>query len=141
MLHKKLIIGRWEVDFLFAPDGYDTEEALTYLYYADAPDYILRQAYHVLEDNNQNTGFTFSNQDTKEAVVVIGPYTSGDEFINTLCHEVHHLAVAIADSLGIDLDKETPAYLQGDTTMELAQIICKLGCKKCSKKSKPLKAE
>ena len=129
------------MDFLFAPDGYDTEEALTYLYYADAPDYILRQAYHVLEDNSPNTGFTFSNQDTKEAVIVIGPYTSGDEFINTLCHEVHHLAVAIADSLGIDLDKETPAYLQGNTTMELAQIICKLGCKKCSRNPKPLKAE
>lgn len=75
MIHRNLMIGKWIIDFLFAPDGYDTEEALTYLYDADASDYILKKAYHILESNKHNTGFTFSNPDLKMAVVVIGPTT------------------------------------------------------------------
>lgn len=132
MEHKNLTIGRWNVDFLFAPDEYDTEEALTYLYYADASDHIMRKAYHILEANQENTGFTFTNKDSREAVVVIGPTSSGKEFINTLCHEVYHVAVAIAEGLGVSLSGENPAYITGESMMELAQIICKLGCQECN---------
>lgn len=60
--------------------------------------------------------------------VVIGPTTSAAQFQNTLVHEIHHLAVAVADSLGVDLEGETPAYLAGDSAMSLADIICRLGC-------------
>lgn len=136
MIHEKLNIGRWEVDFLFAPDGYETEEALAYLYYADASDTIMRRAYQMMESENLNTGFTFTNQESKLAVVVIGPTSSEEEFINTLCHEVHHLAVAIAEGLGFSLDSEGPAYLNGDSMMELTKIICTLGCKRCNRKRK-----
>lgn len=132
MIHERLKIGRWKVDFLFAPDGYDTEEALTFLYDADASDHILRQAYHILEDNIPNTGFTFTNQEMKEAIVVIGPSTSGDEFINTLCHEMYHVAAAIASNLGVSLSGEKPAYIMGDSVEELTRIICRLGCEECN---------
>ena len=131
MIHEELKIGRWHVDFLFAEEEYDTEEGLTYLYDADASDYILVKAYHIMEDNNLNTGFTFTNKDLKEAVIVIGPTTSGDEFINTLCHEIYHLAAAIGESLGVKLDGEKPAYIAGDSMMELTKIICRLGCQDC----------
>ena len=133
MIHKSINIGRWNIDFLFADDEYDTEEALTYLYDADASDHILRKAYHILEDNEINTGFTFTNQDMKEAVVVIGPTSSGNEFVNTLCHEMYHVATAIAEGLGINLREETPAYMMGDSVSELTKMICKLGCDKCHK--------
>ena len=44
MTHKKLYIGRWEVDFLFAgEEDYDTEEVLEYAYECGASDYALRQ--------------------------------------------------------------------------------------------------
>ena len=132
MIHKKLKIGRWVVHFLFAPDGYNTEEGLTYLYNADASDYILVKACHILEDNEDNTGFTFTNQDMREAVVVIGPTTSGEEFINTLSHEIHHVAVAIADSLGVALDSESPAYIMGDSMRDIAEVVCSLGCSHCN---------
>ena len=131
MIHRQLHIGRWDVDFLFAPDGYDTEEALTYLYDADASDYILIKAYHILEDNKYNTGFTFTNPDMMTAVVVIGPTSSGKEFINTLCHEMYHVASAIADKLGLDYKGEEPAYIIGGSAMELASTICELGCSRC----------
>lgn len=45
---------------------------------------------------------------------------------------MHHLAVAIAESLGYDLDSEVPAYVAGDATMALIETICELGCPHCN---------
>ena len=87
-----------------------------------------------MDSERLNTGFTFTDQDSHCAVVVIGPTASGEEFIDTLSHEIHHLAVAIASSLGIDLEGETPAYLVGDMTRELAKTICEFGCRRTEDK-------
>lgn len=45
--------------------------------------------------------------------------------------EIPHLAVAIAKSLGVNLEGETPAYISGDSARELAGIVCELGCDQC----------
>ena len=132
MIHRSLNIGRWNIDFLFAPKGYDIEETLTYLYFADASDDVLVSAFHIMESEENNTGFTFTNQLSKTAVVVVGPSDDGDEFINTLCHEMYHLAVAIAEGLNLDLSDESPAYILGDSIQQLTEAICKLGCSKCN---------
>lgn len=63
--------------------------------------------------------------------MAIGPTTSGAEFQDTLVHEVHHLAVAIAAELGIDLESESPAYIAGDSARALADVVCELGCRHC----------
>lgn len=85
-----------------------------------------RMFLHYIKD--MNTGFTYSNPRDREAVVVVGPASSSDEFLNTLVHEIHHLAVAIASELGVRLDGEIPAYLSGDTILELAEVVYLLGC-------------
>ena len=82
-----------------------------------------------MEEGSPNTGFTYTNARVFRAVVCIGPTTSGGEFQNTLTHEIHHLAVAIARELGVDLEGETPAYLAGDTMRSFADVVCKLGCR------------
>ena len=125
------MIGRWRVEFYFAPDGYEVDELLDRLYDMGANAGIMRQAMTLMESEQPNTGFTFPNPYEYEAMVVVGPTTSGDEFVNSLVHEVHHLAVAIAKELGIDLESETPAYIAGDSARELASIICRLGCSHC----------
>ena len=132
MLHKVLYIGRWKVDFLFAREGYDIEEVLEYAYDCGATDKVLRQARNLLVLDRKNCGFTFANLEITRAVVFIGPTSSSSEFIDTLVHEIHHLAVAIAEELGIDLESETPAYIAGDATRELADVICEMGCPHCS---------
>ncbi|MBR1436368.1 MAG: hypothetical protein IJ584_14815 [Bacteroidales bacterium] len=132
MIHRPLNIGRWLVDFLFAVDGYDIEEALGYLYDIDTSYHIMRKAYRLMKRGKRNTGFTVTNDALRHAVIVIGPTTSGHEFQNTLIHEIHHLAVAVAESLGVDLEGETPAYVSGDTAMELVDVICEFGCDKCN---------
>ena len=131
MIYRNIKIGRWQVYFIFATEGYDVNPILDVMYDLDAPDYILVKAAKKMERAKLNEGFTFSNGEMRKALVVIGPTTSGKEFVNTLTHEIHHVAVAIAKSLGVDLEGETPAYLSGDSARELAGVICELGCDHC----------
>lgn len=129
MIHRVLGIGRWVVDFLFATKWYDMDGVLACLYDAHAPDYIMEQAEELMLSCEYNCGFTYTNQNRRRAVVLIGPTTSGEEFQNTIVHEIRHLADAIAKSLGVPLDSERPAYISGDTAKALAEVICELGCK------------
>lgn len=129
MLHRVLSVGRWVVDFLFATKRYDIDGVLACLYDAYAPDEIMEQAEELMLSCRYNCGFTYTNQSKRRAVVLIGPTTSGDEFQNTLVHEIRHLADAIAKSLGVPLDSERPAYISGDTAKALTEVICELGCR------------
>lgn len=131
MSYRLLRIGSWRCHFFFAQHGYEEEDILDLLYDLDAPDDILVSVSRKMRTGRKNEGFTYSNQMTHDAVIVIGPTTSGAEFVDTLVHEVHHLAVAIASSLGIYLESETPAYISGDSARELADVICRMGCREC----------
>lgn len=130
-IHRVLAIGRWVVDFIFATKYYDVDGILSCLYDAGAPRWVMENAGELMSEGKYNTGFTYTNPETHRAVVVVGPTTSGAEFTNTFTHEIHHLAVAIASELGIDLESETPAYLAGDSAKALAEVVCELGCEHC----------
>lgn len=131
MIHRVIPIGRWVVDFVFATKRYDIDGILSCLYDADAPRWVMENAVDLMSEGKPNTGFTYTNPEIHRAVVAIGPTTSNAEFIDTLVHEVHHLAVAIASDLGIDLESETPAYVAGDAARSLAEVLCELGCPHC----------
>ena len=126
---KFLRIGRWRVRFVFAIDGYDIDEIVEMLSDLDASDDIIDDAYRLMSNGNDNTGFTYTDGDRHKAIVVIGKSSSDEEFINTLIHEINHLAVAIALGVGVDLESETPAYLSGNLAFELAEYLCNLGCR------------
>ena len=131
MVHRVINIGHWVIDFLFARLDYDVEGVLSCLYEIDADYDVMMQAKDIMESDRLNCGFTFTNSDLKRALIVVGPTSSGKQFANTLSHELHHLAVAIASSIGYDLDGEKPAYLAGDATMALIETICEFGCPHC----------
>ena len=131
MKKRTLKIGRWIVDFLFCVAKFDVDGILACLHDCGASDYAMQQAEDLMQTCDYNCGFTFANPEDYRAIVVIGPTTSGAEFQDTLVHEIHHLAVAIAAELGIDLESETPAYIAGDSARALAEVICELGCSHC----------
>lgn len=131
MIRRVINIGHWVIDFLFAAERYDKEGVLACLYDIYAPRSVMRSAVEIMEKGNPDCGFTFSNPDVKRSVCVIGPSSSGREFINTFVHEVRHVADAIALSIGHDLDGEVPAYISGDAAMALAEVVCELGCEHC----------
>jgi len=131
MKKRELYIGRWSIEFYFAEEDYDMDMLLDRLYDFGAPASVMRQAMDLMESDKDNTGFTFTNPYEHCALIAIGPSSDGSEFVNTLVHEVHHLAVAIASELGVDLEGETPAYIAGDSALALAETICEIGCKHC----------
>lgn len=131
MIHRVILVGHWVVDFVFATERYDVDGILSCLYDAGAPRWAMDDAEELMSSGDFNTGFTYANPEIRRAVVVVGPTTSGAEFTDTLVHEIHHLAVAIASELGIDLESETPAYLAGDSARALAEVVCELGCGHC----------
>lgn len=131
MKKRELYIGRWSVEFYFAEEDYDMDMLLDRLYDFGAPASVMCQAMDLMESDKDNTGFTFTNPYEHCALIAIGPSSDGSEFVNTLVHEVHHLAVAIASELGVDLEGETPAYIAGDSALALAETICEMGCKHC----------
>ena len=140
MIHRVLKVGSWVIDFLFAESRYDIEGTLACLRHANAPEWVLREAYDLMTSCDKDCGFTFSrreerysyaNQDNHRAVVLIGPTSSGDEFLDTFVHEIRHVADAIAKSIGVQLDSEDAAYLSGDTARELADVVCRLSCNHC----------
>ena len=133
MIERELKVGRWHIDFLFAEDDYDDELVLTRLYDIDAPIYIMQEVNRKMDRGNLNAGFTYANPDLMEIVLVVGPSSTGAEFQNTFAHEVYHAASIIADSIGVDLAGEAPAYMVGDMTLELIDVICQLGCTHCNK--------
>jgi hypothetical protein len=135
MTRRDLKIGRWNIVFLFAEEDYNTYDVMSYLEDAGAPERVLDRAESALTRGRYNSGLAYTNEVTHQAVVFVGPTTSGDEFINTLVHEIHHLASVIADGLGVDLLGETPAYVAGDAAMALAHTLCDLGCSHCHSSS------
>ena len=141
MIHRVLKIGSWVVDFLFAVKKYDIEGTLACLWDAGAPRWVMKEAEDLMLNCDFDCGFTYSrrsdyrfiNLEKHRAVVLIGPTSSGAEFIDTFVHEVRHLADAIAKSIGVELDSEDAAYLSGDAARELADVVCHLGCRSCRK--------
>ena len=134
MKRRVLKIGRWVIDVLFAVRYYDIAGVVACLRDINSPRDVIDRSIEIMEECEDDKGFTFANPYLKRAVSVIGPSSSGEEFVNTLVHEIHHVAVAIASELGVDLEDETPAYLSGNAAMEFIDLICEFGCSKCHKK-------
>lgn len=131
MIRRDLKIGRWAVEFYFSTDGYDVDMLLDRLFDFGASGKLMRGAMDLMERGDMNTGFTFTNEEERIALVAIGPTENGSEFINTLVHELYHVAAAISRGLGVELDGETPAYIIGDSALELMDVVCQMGCCSC----------
>lgn len=131
MYHRALSLGGWTFVFLVNEHEYDIEGVLACLWDAYAPEEVLDQAEDLMLSCDYNCGFTYSNDARRKSVIMIGPADSDPEFVDTLVHEIHHVAVAVAESLGADLGGEAPAYISGDIARALSDILCRFGCGKC----------
>lgn len=131
MIHRVLNIGHWVIDFLFAERKYDKDGILACLHSVGAPRGVIERVMQIMDEGDLNCGFTYSNPDIKHSLCVVGPTSSGEEFVNTFVHEIRHVADAIANSIGYELDGEVPAYISGDAAMALAEVVCRLGCEHC----------
>ena len=134
MIHRALRVGRWTCDFLFVLGRNDTEGVMACLYEYDAPQDISRRAREIMEGGEPNCGFTFSNSDRRRSLSWIGPQSSGAQWINTAFHEIIHVAIAIAGAEGMEPFSEEFAYLCGDISQGIADLLCELACDRCRDK-------
>ena len=133
LIHRIIYIGRWRCDFFFAAGrDYDGASVMECLEDMEADEDMLRHCWGMIRDDRMNEGFTYSRIDQKRSCIFIGPASDGAEFLDTFTHELRHLADHIAKHLGIDLHGEEIAYITGDTSRDLAEVVCRLGCPACN---------
>lgn len=130
MIHRALRVRDWTVDFLFAHRRNDPDGVLAVLRSYGAPARLVEQAEDLMAAG-PNCGFTFSNSDRRLCLTWIGPQTEGAEWVNTTVHEIVHVAIAISSDAGIDPYTETFAYLVGDITEQVSDLLCLLACDHC----------
>lgn len=130
MIHRAILVRDWTVDFLFAHRRNDPEGVLAVLRSYGAPASLVEQADELMAAG-PNCGFTFSNSDRRLCLTWIGPQTEGSEWVNTTVHEIVHVAIAISSDAGIDPYTETFAYLVGDITEQVSDLLCLLACDHC----------
>ena len=132
MIHRTIHIDGWVADCWFSQGDYDAADILFALEDCGAEESIIERVSHNMrEPYDHNTGFTYSNADMRRSVLVVGPTTSGEEFFDSLIHEMLHLASHIAKHYGYAVTEESFAYLIGDIARDLADIACKLSCPHC----------
>ena len=132
LIHRLIYIGHWRCDFFFANGwSFDPDSVIACLEDMEAPDDILFASWEKMKRGGPNGGFTYSNATMMRSCVFIGPTTNGGEFLDSFTHELRHLADDIATFIGIDLRGEEVAYITGDTTRDLAEVVCRLGCPTC----------
>lgn len=132
MLIRKVHIRYWTILFLFSFDQYDMERIHDALVWVDAPNSIISQVERNVQSGRLNEGFTYSEPSVRRTVVGVGKTSTGPEFMNTTVHEVAHVALHIAQEDKIDPYSEELAYLIGDITQGVSDIVCELSCPHCS---------
>jgi len=131
MIIREVTVRRWCVVFLFSFDKSDMERILDALLWADAPDSIIQKVSENISVGRPNEGFCYSRPTERKTVVGVGLTTTGAEFLDTTVHEIVHIAQDIAHSDGIEPWGEEFAYLAGDISRCVSDIVCEMSCPHC----------
>lgn len=132
MITRLIRIRRWQVLFLFSFDIDDMEDILDALSWVDAPDSIVSQVSENVSVGNLDEGFTYSDPDLRKTVFAISKTSSGPEVLDSTVHEIIHIVQHIALQDGMDMFSESVAYLGGDISRAISDIVCELSCPHCN---------
>lgn len=121
--------GGWKVTCYYAVTHYEIDEILQTMGRAGADDKSLKKAYNNLSSGNLNTGLCYSGDG--ESVLVISCASSPAQFLNSLVHELHHLASHIASALGYDQKGEEACYISGETAEQMYPVVSHYLCENC----------
>lgn len=122
----------WTLRIYYAVTGYYTGEILKSLTDIGCPDTVLHRVQGNMEKCEMDTGFTYSNKEHRQSVIVIGMHSSPWEFLNSFEHELRHLVDDIALTLGLPMAGEEVAYLTGEINQALWEDVHQFTCCKCN---------
>lgn len=118
----------WHFTIYYAVTCYWTEKIVYKLKQLGAGPKVLISAYKNLSSCELDKGLTYSNNHSRESIVVIGLTSNKAEFLDSFTHELRHLVNHICDAYGIDLYGEESCYLTGDTAKQLFPDIERFMC-------------
>lgn len=134
MVYRRIRIKDWTIRFLFSFDKSDRVRVLESLFWANAPNSIISQVSENIRAGRLNEGFCFSQPSLRRTVLGVGLAESGPEVLDSMVHEIFHICQHISMEDAIDPYSEELAYLAGDISREVSDVVCELSCPKCHKK-------
>jgi hypothetical protein len=133
VITRKIHIRHWTILFFFSFDVRNLEDIEEALVWADAPDSIIEKVRENVLAERLNEGFTYSDPSVRRSVAAVGMTSSGPEVLNTAIHEIAHIAQHICEEDEIDPMSEDFAYIIGDITIQVSDIVCELSCPHCNR--------
>lgn len=126
----------WHVRVFYVVDYIPIDYIIEELKGIECSQNDIDSAIKVLGSGDDNRGITFSNDKTRESIIVIGETSCPAQFSNSFDHEKLHLAMHIARVDDIDPFSEELAYLAGQIGLETFPIAKMFLCEHCRKELK-----
>ncbi len=142
MIIRDIYISRcdWTVRIYYAVTDYHTEQIVRDLLRNRCPYPIVQRVREKMAKRNLDSGFTYSNTERRDTVMVVGLHSSPAEFLNSLEHELRHLVDDISKTIDIDPAGEAVAYITGDINALIAPDVQLFICD-CDKHRKLISRE
>ena len=121
----------WRVRVFYVVDLIPIDFIIEELYGIGCTERDIDNAVNVLDNGKDNGGITFSNDEERESIIVIGETSCPAQFSNSFDHEKLHLAMHIARVDNIDPFGEELAYLAGEIGLQTFPIAKRFLCEHC----------
>lgn len=132
MKYRKVKIHNWTIRFFFSFDKSDKAAIVNALFWAEAPNSIIRRIMENLNAGHLNEGFCYSNPSLRCTVLGTGIAENGPEVLDSMVHEIIHICQHVALQDEMDPFGEPFAYLGGDIARSVSDIVCELSCPHCN---------
>lgn len=126
----------WKVKVFYVVDLIPIDYIAKELYGIGCSDEDIDSAVAVLGSDDYNRGITFSNNNTRESIIVIGETSCPAQFAHSYDHEKLHLTMHIAKTDDINPFSEELAYLAGDIGFEMFPMAKYFLCEHCREELK-----
>ena len=121
----------WRVHVFYVVDLIPIDFIIEELYDIGCTERDVDDAVKVLDNGKDNRGITFSNDEKRESIIVIGETSCPAQFSNSFDHEKLHLVMHIARVDNIDPFGEELAYLAGEIGLQTFPIAKRFLCEHC----------
>lgn len=118
----------WQIVVLYEVSYYNKDYVINKLKEICDDDDIIAQAKNNINLRSYNTGFTYSDLNKQQTLIVIGKANSSYELINTIVHEANHLKSHIATAYNINEKGEEVSYLIGGIVKVMFKVFKKIIC-------------
>lgn len=123
----------WYVKVYYAMTFYPIDDIVNDLYSVGCDDETVEETVEELMKFNKNDGFIHSNIFAHRSLIIIGPTSSAEQFMDTWDHEKGHLAMHICISEDIDPTSEEYQYLTGEIGRQMFKVAQLFLCDECRK--------